>query len=97
MTNINKPTTDHLREFKKGWNKAAEKEGKLNIKGDTWHMIGRKCQIQFGKFVSEKETEDMQYRLFMFIVNQRRTEANLGRNVSKDELKNLPKGTHSKN
>ena len=73
-----------------------KKNGELYTEGDTWHMIGRECQIQFGEFVTEKkETQDMQYKLFMFIANQRRTEANLDRTAPKDKLKTIPKGTRT--
>ena len=95
MTNIWSPSTNHLGQFKDGWGEAAK--GKPPTEKDTWHNLGRHCQVQFGKFAeTENDTRELQEKLFLLIVNQRRLEAHAGdregKTIPKAELTKVPKG-----
>ncbi len=97
MTNIWSPSTNHLGQFKDGWGEAAK--GKPPTDKDTWHNLGRHCQVQFGKFAeTKKDTNELQEKLFLLIVNQRRWETRAdrqGKNIPQTDLLGVPKGNRS--
>ncbi len=91
MTDYRNPTTNHLGQFRDGWNEA--EKGKSPTEQDTWHNMGRCCQSKFGKFVTSKEEKlDFQYQIFLLIVNQRRRVAQDRDNTPFIELLEVPKG-----
>ncbi len=97
MTNIWDPSSNHLGRFRTGWNEA--QEGESPTQKDTWHNLGRYCQVRFGNFANGPDaTEELQEKLFLLIVNQRRWETRAdrqGKNIPQTDLLGVPKGSRS--